>query len=335
MGLPAAILGSAGLGLIGSFISGGNQRSANRESTNAQIDAAKYGYDLQSEAAANELAFYENSLAQQRADLQAAASAGRGYINKGFAGAEEDYYRAKDTLSAGYGAAEERLIPFADPWAFNQARGFLENPSDINQLPGVEWQKEEGIKALQNAFSRTTGGGLSGNKMRAAEEFGQNYASTQLDTALNRLIPFINLQMQTTGSLADLDVGEGTGLSNIDMNLGTLDYNKGQSLANLEMQAAGGMVSSSAGMAPMIGNTYGSMGTIGSNYADAVGSAYSDQAIANANIGTNQMSYLTGLLGNTLTGLAYYNDKNTTPAATFTGSSTGLVGNPGINWGGR
>lgn len=141
--------------------------------------------------------FQREILGQTRADLAAAVDAGLIDIQDAF------------------DIAGQELQPFADPFAFEQAKGILQDPSQVLQAPGAQFEREEGLRALQNAFSRTTGGGLSSDVTREAQRFGSGFAATQIDRQLARLNPFINLAAGTAGNLANLAQARGTQATNL------------------------------------------------------------------------------------------------------------------------
>ena len=143
-----------------------------------------------------------------------------------------------------YGGARGILEPYADPWALNLARDYMEDPSKIFDLPGVEFQFEQGERALENVLSKTTGGGLSGAGIKAATEYGQNFAATQIDKALTRLFPFIDVAGGAATNIANLEVGKGTAIANLAVGEGEtlagFKVGEGTAIANLGVWGAGG-----------------------------------------------------------------------------------------------
>lgn len=67
-----------------------------------------------------------------------------------------------------------------------QIQALLADPSSITQTPGYQFEFGEGLNALDSSAA-SRGGLFSGNQMRAAQQFGQNFAGTKTDQALNRL----------------------------------------------------------------------------------------------------------------------------------------------------
>ena len=62
---------------------------------------------------------------------------------------------------------------------------------DPTTTPGYEFGLRQGERALDRLISRTTGGGLSGEAIKAAEKFGQDYASSQVARSIAMLEPTI------------------------------------------------------------------------------------------------------------------------------------------------
>jgi hypothetical protein len=68
-----------------------------------------------------------------------------------------------------------------------QIQNLLANPSSITQDPGYQFQLKQGQNALNNRAA-ASGNYYSGQQMKAAQEWGQNFAGTKLDQSLNRLM---------------------------------------------------------------------------------------------------------------------------------------------------
>jgi hypothetical protein len=68
-----------------------------------------------------------------------------------------------------------------------QIQNLLANPSSITQDPGYQFQLKQGQNALNNRAA-ASGNYYSGQQMKAAQQYGQDYAGTKLDQSLNRLM---------------------------------------------------------------------------------------------------------------------------------------------------
>jgi hypothetical protein len=134
---------------------------------------------------------------------------------------QEKYGDTIGDLETGYGEAIEQLQPLTGLEEYNAARQLLRDPNAIMERPSTQFQFGQGVEALQSAYSRTSGGGASGQSMKAAVEYGQNFASMALDAELNRLFPFANTAIEARGNIANLQQGLGTARANVTQNLGT------------------------------------------------------------------------------------------------------------------
>lgn len=68
-----------------------------------------------------------------------------------------------------------------------QIQNLLKNPNSITSDPGYQFQLKQGQNALNNRAA-ASGNYYSGAQMKAAQQYGQDYAGTKLDQSLNRLM---------------------------------------------------------------------------------------------------------------------------------------------------
>lgn len=146
--ITAALIG-AGASLAGGLLAS----SASNKAANTQAQSADKATALQKEMWQKQLElqkpFYEAGLTGQNALLQ--------YLGLG-----------GDKTAANYGAG---MKPF--------------DASMMYQDPGYQFRLSEGLKAIdQQAAAR--GGLLSGNALKAAGRYGQDYASNEYNNAFNR-----------------------------------------------------------------------------------------------------------------------------------------------------
>jgi hypothetical protein len=174
-------------------------------------------------------------------------------------------------LDTGFNAAIKEMQGLVDPTALNEYKNLLEDPNAIMDRPTTQYQYEQGVEALQAAYSKSSGGGVSGQSLKAATEYGQNFAAMKLDQELARLKPLI-----------DIDVGARTNISN-------LQQAKGSSKASLRLGGATGEGQAVSSMVPSIATSI-----------QAGGDAQAAGAINQGNTWSNfasQMALLTGYLG--------------------------------------
>jgi hypothetical protein len=265
----AAILGAAALGGAVGLYSSHESSKAAAEATEAQLAA-------QGNAAALQLRY----LREVRADIADAVD--KGLID----------------LDTGFNAAISELQPYTGTEAYDQYQNLLLNPETIAARPTYQYQYGQGIDALNAAFSKSSGGGVSGSSIKAAMEYGQNYAASALDAELARLSNMINI-----------NYGASTNISN-------LLTNQGISKSNLRMSGASGSGNVTQSVANNLANIYTGMGE-----TSATG------IINQSNINTNLLSSLS----NQGTNLALLYAMNPTMFGTNAGKFTI---NPGNNWSG-
>lgn len=73
------------------------------------------------------------------------------------------------------------------PWleAGRAALGRLQDPNAFQADPGYQWQRNEGMRGIENSFA-ARGGAASGNALRALSEFNQGLADQSYGNWWNR-----------------------------------------------------------------------------------------------------------------------------------------------------
>lgn len=181
-----AILAAGALGVGGAAYASKKASSAAEKAAEAQSDALVRSTGLQLQY-----------LRETRADIADAVD--KGLID----------------LKTGFNMAIKELRPLAGMQEYNAARRLLQEPGAIMDRPATQFQFEQGVEALQGAFSRTSGGGVSGPALKAATEYGQNFASLALDAELARLMPFVDIATAARTNIANLYQGRGTSRANL------------------------------------------------------------------------------------------------------------------------
>ena len=181
-----AILGAAALGVGASILGAKQSSSAVQSAASTQAGAANYAADMQ-----------YKYLRETRAEIADAVD--QGLID----------------LDSGFNMAIQELQPYTGMEEYETAKGLLSDPSAIMDRPSTQFQYEQGMEAMQGMTSMGSGGGVSGRSMKAAIEYGQNFASQALDTELNRLFPFINMSNTARTNVANMEMGRGTAKANL------------------------------------------------------------------------------------------------------------------------
>lgn len=91
----------------------------------------------------------------------------------------------------------------------NLAEGF--NPGDLRNDPGYQFRLKQGMDAL-NASLAAQGLGQSGQALRAAQEYGQNFAQNEYGNAYDRWLQ----QNQQLGNLGGQGMQAATGIGNVN-----------------------------------------------------------------------------------------------------------------------
>lgn len=211
--------------------------------------------------------------AQSAADTSAAASreatAAQQQASNEQVALQREMFERQMAMQEPYRRAGEqalnRLIPLATEYTpFGQQQ--------FQQDPGYAFRLSEGMKAL-NQQAAARGGLMSGNALRAAQQYGQGLASQEYENAFNRY------QLEREARLRPL-----------------------QSLAGVGQTTAQQLGGAGREMASSIGNIYGTtasnIGNIGMQQAGVAGQAALARGSAYGGA-INQLGYLTGrYLGN-------------------------------------
>jgi hypothetical protein len=85
----------------------------------------------------------------------------------------------------------------------------INNPSSVTQTPGYQFNYQQGLNALQG--SEAAGGYLnSGNRMAAAEQYGQNYAQSQYTNQAMLLTQLAGGNIGNPGEAGQIMQGQNT-----------------------------------------------------------------------------------------------------------------------------
>jgi len=180
----AAISGD-GSALTSLGISGGSEGGA--YSANILSDAASVASSVAATAPVSEEELQREWLNTNRSDILSAIEQGTMDIDTGI------------------NQALASLSPYANLDALNREAAILEDPTLILDDPSFQFKLNQKLSDVNNAFSVVSGGGVTGNMLIATEEETQGLASTELNAAITRLQPFINLSNQARTAMANVD----------------------------------------------------------------------------------------------------------------------------------
>lgn len=191
---------------------------------------------------------------------------------------------ARQDITAGYGKTEGLLTPLTGLEEYNQAKALVADPSSLRDRPTYDFLFQEGNKALEAQGSTRSGGGPSGSMIKAATQYGQNFANTFLDEELARLQPFIDIATTSRSQLAQM-------AENMGLTLGQLAERLGMSLADLETWAGSNMANIATGEATNLANIRTHAGDMMSGIAER---GSTNQANLTTNQGTGRANLRMG-----------------------------------------
>jgi len=120
----------------------------------------------------------------------------------------------------------------------------------FQQDPGYQFRLNEGLKALDRQAA-ARGGLVSGNAMKAASRYGQDYASNEYTNAFNRYQAERNAQLNPLQSLAGVGQSATNYLSNAAQNLGQA---QAQGYGNIGSAQASGYLGQANSLNQALGN---------------------------------------------------------------------------------
>lgn len=126
------------------------------------------------------------------------------------------YNQATGALDTQYDEGHNFLAPFRDAGtsALSSYQDLLKNPGQITNNPGYQFRKTEGANTISNnALAR--GGFFHGNTAREMEEYGQNFASAELDKSLSRYLPLLQTGYGAAGGSASAAFNQGNVLAQL------------------------------------------------------------------------------------------------------------------------
>jgi hypothetical protein len=176
-------------------------------------------------------------------------------------------------LDTGFNAAIQELRGMSKLGAISEYQKLLQDPEAIMQRPSVQYQYGQGIDAMQSAFSRTSGGGVSGSSLKAAQEYGQNFAASYLDQELSRLTPLINIETGALNNIANLQAGKGQSKANLRVSgatgSGQITQGVAQNVANTQVAAGQTAASYGATQANILNSVLSQLGLLGAYKMDS------------------------------------------------------------------
>jgi len=160
--------------------------------------------------------------------MGAMTGAGRGTLGTLASGVMQ--YGAQDDAEEELRRSQEQALARLSPYEQRFSEGF--NPGDLSQDPGYQFRLQEGQKQLEQSLA-ARGMGQSGAALKAAQEYGQNFANQEYNDAYQRWLS----QNQAGANVA-------SGVGDIYSNMGEI--------------GAGGVMGKNNALAGTLGNLFGS-----------------------------------------------------------------------------
>jgi len=336
MATAGAIVGSAALGAGTSILGGMNS-----------ADAASQAADDQSQAQAQNIQAWQTILPGllqnmsgaygtasnwDQAGTNALYNAGTnaqtlmGQGNGAYSTALGNGTAALDSGIQGYQNALSNITSLNNPGVQTYNLGnagydsLLSNPSSIVSDPGYQFGLQTGSQSLDRSAA-ASGQLFSGGAQAAQQQYGQNYAGTQLNAALGRYANAITLgqpSVNNTGTanmqaaqgeasldqaLANLNMGVAGGLAQVGNNMGQAAMQTGNQVANSAYQQAG-LDTGLSGATNQLFSQYLN-GTNSANTASA--NAQAQGTMQSANAGNQAMQGVGNAINSGLTNYTGYN----------------------------
>ena len=146
--------------------------------------------------------------------------------DKAMAATSEGFRRAEETVSG----TPETYDPYRElgTQSLSRLMQLLSDPSSITSDPGYQFRKKQGEETIQTSAA-ARGKLFGGQTLLELVKFGSDYASTELDKSINRLLPGVQTGFAATQAaggarmdIADLQAGRGQAQARINTGLGQL-----------------------------------------------------------------------------------------------------------------
>lgn len=143
-------------------------------------------------------------------------------------GRSDDFYQqAQEQTSRSFGEAKG----YQQPWqnfgqtALADYEKWRNDPSAITNDPSYQWRRDQGQETVENSAA-ARGGALSGNALRAINDYGQGAASQEYGSEFARRMQELGIGQNASDNMSTLATGEGNALSNLLTGRGTSWFNQ-------------------------------------------------------------------------------------------------------------
>lgn len=169
-------------------------------------------------------------------------AAGQAAANKALQTGLTDYTtNATPYISTGANA----LSSLADATGLNGAAGSLNALSSFQASPGVAYQEQQGLSAIDNGAA-STGTLRGGNTIRAEQTLGDNLANQDFSQYVNRLSGMANSGLAATNALGSGQLSTASGIASTDTSGAAAQANAAGNLAKGVGSALTGLANNSS-----------------------------------------------------------------------------------------
>jgi len=129
--------------------------------------------------------------------------------------------KSLNALTGVYKEGKTAIKPYMDfgKKGVSGYNALMANPASLAKDPGYQWRRAQGEEATTRALAKNRQLG-SGNRLTALEEYGQGFASSEFDKALERYLPMIQTGTNANNTLTNLGRNYSYGVTGVNQALG-------------------------------------------------------------------------------------------------------------------
>jgi len=211
---------------------------------------------------------------QQAKGVESAAAASQAGTNASLA-LQREMFNKQLELQEPWRAAGVNALGKLQGGDYSQTPQFAFNYNQ-NTDPGTQFRLQQGLNAM-NATAAARGGLISGNALKAGQDYGQSQGSQEYQNAFNRYITGYNADVNRANNMYNrVSNIAGTGQTTSNA-LATMAGNYGQNAGNTIMQGGANRANSELALGNSRGSQYGNygnaIGQIGSMFSGGFGGA--------------------------------------------------------------
>jgi hypothetical protein len=194
---------------------------------------------------------------QQQKGVESAAAASSASANQSLA-LQREMFERQIALQEPFRQAGVNALAKMNLGEYSQTPQFAFNYSQ-NTDPGTQFRLQQGLNAM-NATAAARGGLISGNALKAGQDYGQAQGSQEYQNAFNRYLTGYNADVARANNMYNRVSGiAGTGQTTTNQ-LATMAGNYGQNASNTILGQGANRANSELQLGNIRGSQYGSYG---------------------------------------------------------------------------